>query len=228
MPPLSRRALFFQRKKHPRFIRPKSAAEEFANRATHGAGALLALVALVVLVLRSEETGELLRVVSYAAFGVSLVLLYGASFAYHSARAEERRRVLKIADHAAIYLLIAGTYTPFMVNVLGGQAGVTLLVVVWTLAVLGVVFKFYFAHRFKLASTLVYLVMGWLVLFVIGPLTELLSEASVLWLVAGGLSYSTGVVFYLWDRLPFSHAIWHVFVLGGSACHVFALLNATP
>ena len=166
MPPLAGRASFFQRKKHPRFVRPKSAAEELANRATHAAGALLALLALVVLVLRAEATGELLRVVSYAAFGVSLVLLYWASYAYHSARTEERRRVLKIADHAAIYVLIAGSYTPFMANVLGGQAGVNLLVVVWALAVLGVVFKFFFAHRFKLASTLVYLVMGWLVLFV--------------------------------------------------------------
>jgi hemolysin III len=216
---------FFRRKKHPRFVRPKSEGEEIANRLTHGCGALFAVVALVVLLSRALASGETSRLVSYGAFGLSLVLLYAASYAYHSASDERRRRFFKIADHAAIYVLIAGSYTPFLANVLKGSTGGTLLVVVWILAVLGVVFKFYFAHRFKLASTLVYLVMGWLVLFVIGPLIDALSRESLLWLVAGGLSYTTGVFFYLWERLPYHHAIWHVFVLAGSACHVFAVLT---
>lgn len=224
----SSRTRFFHRKNHPRLpriVRPKSPHEELANRLTHGAGALLAVGALVLLVMKALEHGGPLHVGSYAAFGVSLVLLYGASYAYHSARNDAHRRLLKIADHAAIYVLIAGSYTPFMASVLGGTSGLTLLGVVWGLAVVGVVFKFFFAHRFKLVSTMVYLVMGWLVLFVIGPLSSLLSQESILWLVAGGLAYSSGVVFYLWDRLPFSHAIWHLFVLGGSICHVMALLT---
>jgi hemolysin III len=214
------------KKKRIRIVRAKSPSEELANQLTHGAGIALSLVAIVLLVKQAMTLGDGTSLVTHLIFGLSLLLLYSASFFYHSLRNEVWRRRLKVVDHAAIYILIAGTYTPFLMFPLLGTKGNLLLLIIWGLAFSGVVFKIFFAHRFKLASTLVYLAMGWLVLFVIGPLTEALPTASLLWLVAGGLSYTTGVVFYLWDKLPYQHAIWHLFVLGGSVGHLIAVLHS--
>ena len=215
------------RRRGPKVVRPKSPGEEKANQLTHGLGLVLSVLSLLLLYRAAEPSGDPSRVLSFLVFGLSISLLYFASFAYHSAKTESLKRRLKILDHAAIYVLIAGSYTPFMSHVLAGGQGRVLLYVVWILAALGLLFKFYFAHRFKLASTLIYLAMGWLVLFVIGPLTEALSTQSLVWLVAGGMCYTTGVIFYLWDRLPYQHAVWHLFVLGGTACHVAALIMTT-
>lgn len=194
-------------------------AEEIANRLTHGAGAALGVAGLVLLVVSSARNGDAWHVVSTAIFGATLVLLYTASTLYHSFSGERARRLLRKFDHAAIFLLIAGTYTPFVLVTLRGPWGWSLFGVVWGLALVGVAMKFWFAGRFRVVSTLVYLGMGWLVLIALKPLVAALPAGGMKLLVAGGLCYTGGAVFYLWKRLPYHHAIWHVFVLGGSACH---------
>jgi len=196
-----------------------SQREETANQLTHAVGAVLGVVGLVLLVVVAQRHGDAWHVVSSAVFGAMLVLLYTASTLYHSFKAERTRQVLQKFDHAAIFLLIAGTYTPFVLVTLRGPWGWSLFGVVWGLAILGVVLKFWFAGRFRLVSTLIYLVMGWLVLIALKPLLAALPPGGMKLLVAGGLCYTGGAVFYLWKRLPYHHAIWHLFVLGGSACH---------
>jgi hemolysin III len=194
-------------------------SEELANRLTHGLGALLGVAGLVLLVVASSRHGNVWHVVSTAIFGVTLVLLYTASTLYHSVSDEGRQRLLQKFDHAAIFLLIAGTYTPFVLVTLRGPWGWSLFGVVWGLAVVGVTLKFWFAGRFRVVSTVIYVAMGWLVMIAIKPLMAALPAGGLHLLVAGGLSYTGGAVFYLWKRLPYHHAIWHLFVLGGSACH---------
>jgi hemolysin III len=193
--------------------------EELANRVTHGVGAAFSIAGLVLMVVFSARHGDAWQVVSSAIFGATLVLLYTSSTLYHSTRAERRRILLRKFDHAAIFLLIAGTYTPFVLVTLRGPWGWSLFGVVWGLAVAGVALKFWFAGRFKLMSTLLYLGMGWLVMIALKPLAAALPAGGLKLLVAGGLFYTSGAVFYLWRRLPFNHAIWHLFVLGGSTCH---------
>ncbi len=193
--------------------------EELANRLTHGFGALLSVAGLVLLVFFSHRFGDNWHVVSTAIFGATLVLLYTSSTLYHSFRDEALKRLLRKFDHAAIFLLIAGTYTPFVLVTLRGPWGWSLFGVVWGLALIGVVLKFWFAGRFRVVSTLIYLGMGWLVMVALKPLLAALPSDGLRLLVAGGLCYTGGSVFYLWKRLPYQHAIWHLFVLGGSACH---------
>ena len=151
------------------------------------------------------------------------MLLYGASTLYHALPAPRWKRCLRVFDHAAIFLLIAGTYTPFMLVSLRGPWGWSLFGVVWALAVAGIVLKVFFTGRFRLLSTLIYLFMGWLVLIAIKPLVEALPHGSLVLLFAGGAAYSAGTVFYVWKRLPYHHAVWHLFVLAGSICHFFAV-----
>ena len=193
--------------------------EETANQLTHALGIVFGVAGLVLLVVFSLRNGDAWHVVSTAIFGAMLVLLYTASTLYHSFKAERTRHLLQKFDHAAIFLLIAGTYTPFVLVTLRGPWGWSLFGVVWGLAILGVVLKFWFAGRFRMVSTLIYLVMGWLVMIAIKPLLAALPAGGMKLLVAGGLCYTGGAVFYLWKRLPYHHAIWHLFVLGGSACH---------
>ncbi len=193
--------------------------EELANWLTHGIGAVLSVVGLVLLICFSTWYGDVWHIVSSAIFGTTLVLLYTASTLYHRFRTERVKLVLQKLDHAAIFLLIAGTYTPFVLVTLRGPWGWSLFGVVWGLAIVGVTLKFWFAGRFRLASTLIYLGMGWLVMVAIKPLSAALPASGLRLLIAGGLCYTGGAVFYLWKRLPYSHAIWHLFVLAGSACH---------
>jgi hemolysin III len=207
-----------------KLVREKSDSEEFANMATHAAGVVLSLAALFLLARASLLKGDTASTLAHIAFGLTLVLLYLASAAYHTVRTPKLRHRFKVLDHCAIYFLIAGTYTPFMVTHLPGSLGASMLATIWGLAVLGVCFKCFFVYRFKVVSTGVYLAMGWLVVFVMGPLVKALPSDSMAWLVAGGVSYSVGVPFYLWDRLRFNHAVWHLFVLGGSVCHVVSVL----
>ncbi len=197
--------------------------EELANSLTHGLGALLSVAGLVLLVGSAARHGDAWHVVSSAIFGTTLVLLYTASTLYHTSRGERRRQVLQKFDHAAIFLLIAGTYTPFVLVPLRGPWGWSLFGIVWGLALAGVVLKFWFAGRFRVVSTIIYLAMGWLVMVAIKPLLAALPAGGVKLLVAGGLCYTGGAAFYLWKRLPYHHAIWHLFVLGGSACHWVAV-----
>ena len=193
--------------------------EETANQLTHALGIVFGVAGLVLLVVFSLRNGDAWHVVSTAIFGAMLVLLYTASTLYHSFKAERTRHLLQKFDHAAIFLLIAGTYTPFVLVTLRGPWGWSLFGVVWGLAILGVVLKFWFAGRFRMVSTVIYIVMGWLVLIAIKPLLAALPAGGMKLLVAGGICYTGGAVFYLWKRLPYHHAIWHLFVLGGSACH---------
>lgn len=193
--------------------------EELANRLTHGLGAACSVAGLVLMVVFSARYGDAWLVVSTAIFGTTLVLLYGSSTLYHSIRRDRHKVLLQKFDHAAIFLLIAGTYTPFMLVTLRGPWGWSLFGVVWGLAIAGVTLKFWFAGRFNLVSTLIYIGMGWLVMIAIKPLMAALPAGGLRLLVAGGLCYTGGAVFYLWHRLPYNHAIWHLFVLGGSVCH---------
>jgi len=198
--------------------------EEIANSLTHGLGLALSIAGLSVLVTLAALRRDAWTVVGCAVFGASLVLLYGASTCYHAFRARRWKRVLRVFDHAAIFLLIAGTYTPFMLANLRGPWGWSLFGVVWGLAVSGIVLKAFWTGRFEVMSTLIYLFMGWLVLIGIRPLIEALPHDSLVLLIAGGGAYSVGTLFYCWERLPYHHAVWHLFVLAGSACHFFAVL----
>ncbi len=196
-----------------------SAGEELANAITHGIGVALSIVGLVLMVVVAATYGTAWHVTSVAIFGASLVLLYTSSTLYHSVPGAERKRMLRKFDHAAIFLLIAGTYTPFLLVSLRGPWGWSLFGVVWGLAVAGIALKFWFAGRFKVISTVIYLAMGWLVVLAVKPMSAALGAGGLGLLLGGGLCYTLGAGFYLWKRLPYHHAIWHLFVLGGSGCH---------
>ena len=199
--------------------------EELASALTHGAGAVASAVGAVVLIALSAIGGDPWRIVGTAVFSATLVLLYTASTLYHASRRPEARARLKVFDHCAIYLLIAGTYTPFTLVGLRGSWGWSLFGVVWGLAVAGVVFKLFFTGRFPRLSTAIYVGMGWMVVVAVGPMTRLLSPETLAWLVAGGLTYTVGTLFYHSRRIPYAHAIWHLFVLGGSVCHFAAVMT---
>ena len=200
-----------------------SLAEEIANSITHGLGALLSVAGLTLLVTFAAQQNDAWRVVSFSVYGATLTLLFLASTLYHSFQNAKVKQVFKLLDHCAIYLLIAGTYTPFLLVTLRDSVGWMLFSIIWTLALLGIVFKVMFRHRFKKLSVATYVIMGWLVIVASQELAKALPGNALAWLIAGGLVYTAGVVFYLWKRLPFNHAIWHLFVLGGSLCHFFAI-----
>jgi len=197
--------------------------EELVNAVTHGAGVAASAAALAVLVVMAARGGDPWEIVGAAIFGTTLILLYLASTLYHAASEPRLKARLKVLDHSCIYLLIAGTYTPFTIGALRGGWGWSLFGVIWGLAVLGVVFKLFFTGRFRLLSTLVYLGMGWLVLVAAVPLFRALSPAALAWLVAGGVAYTAGTPFYQKNRFRYSHAVWHGFVLTGSICHAIAV-----
>ena len=198
---------------------------EVFNASSHGLGTLLSVTALVLLVVFSAMTGEAISVVSCSIYGVSLVLLYTASTLYHAIARPKLKAVFKIMDHASIYLLIAGTYTPFMLVTLRGAWGWSIFGVIWGLALIGLVFKLFFTGRYEFVSVAMYILMGWLVVVAIRPLIDALPFAGLVWLVAGGLCYTVGVIFYAIDhRYTFAHFVWHLFVLAGSICHFFAIL----
>lgn len=198
--------------------------EEKLNAITHGAGAVLALAGLIILTAAAWLHGSVWHIVSFSVYGTSLFLLYLASTLYHSFSNKKLKHIFKILDHSAIYLLIAGTYTPFTLILLHGQLGWTLFSVIWGLAIIGIVLKIFFVHRFTILSTLCYLSMGWLLLVVIKPIIRMLPTAGFGWLLAGGIFYTAGSIFYLWRRLPYHHAIWHLFVLAGSFAHFISVL----
>ncbi|HWR29465.1 MAG TPA: hemolysin III family protein [Negativicutes bacterium] len=193
--------------------------EEKLNAVTHGVGAGLAVLALVALLVSVHAAGDIWCVTSAVMYGVSLVVLYLASTLYHSFSGRRVKQVFQIIDHSAIYVLIAGTYTPFLLILLRGTLGWIMFGVIWGLAVVGILFKTVFTQRFEILSTVGYLLMGWLIVFLGKPLVMALPTPGLIWLVAGGLLYSLGSVFYLARRLPFHHAIWHLFVIAGSAAH---------
>ena len=198
--------------------------EEILNSVTHGAGALISIAGLTLLIVFSSIYGQTTHIVSCTIYGTTLVLLYTASTLYHGFQKPNIKHVFKILDHSCIYILIAGTYTPFMLVTVRGALGWTIFSIVWGLTILGIVFKAFFVNRFKIVSTIAYILMGWLVILAIKPLFYALPGGGIFWLISGGLAYTIGTIFYAWKKLPFNHAIWHLFVLAGSVCHFLAIM----
>lgn len=201
-----------------------SAGEEIAHAVSHGVGLVLAIAGLTTLVALAALRGDAGHVTAAAIFGATLVLLYSASTLYHALPFPRAKRVFRKLDHAAIYLAIAGTYTPFALGPLRGPVGWTLLVLVWAAAAAGVVFKSVAIERAPVASVALYALLGWAAVFVSRPLAERLGAGGLALLLAGGLCYTAGIAFYAWERLRFHHFVWHLFVLAGSALHYFAVL----
>jgi len=201
-----------------------SLREEVASSVAHGLGVVLSITALIILTTLAARSGDTWRVVSFAVYGSTLIIMYLSSVLYHSFQEPGIKKVLRYLDHSAIYLLIAGTYTPFTLVNLRGPWGWTLFGLIWGLAALGVLMTVLGVGGSRILASLVYIGMGWLVVVAIKPLLDVIPTGGIAWLVAGGLFYTFGVVFYVWKGLPFNHAIWHLFVLGGSVCHFFAVL----
>ncbi|MFH1000070.1 MAG: hemolysin III family protein [Bacteroidota bacterium] len=193
--------------------------EEILNVISHGIGFLLSVAALVLLVVFASIDGSVWHIVSYSIYGTSLVVLYLASTLFHWSKKPSRRLKLNVFDHASIYVLIAGTYTPLMLVTLRGPWGWSLFGVVWGMAILGIVLKLFFTGRYNKISTMAYLVMGWVVVIALKSLIANLNTPGLIWLAIGGVSYSVGAVFYLLNKIPYNHAIFHLFVLGGSIAH---------
>ena len=205
-------------------LKTYSVGEEIANSVTHGIGALLSLIGLIVLVNTANHSGDLWRVVSFSVFGGSMLLLYLASTLYHSIQAPRVKFTFKKIDHIAIYILIAGSYTPFTLVSFRGSVGWTMFGIIWGIAVIGIIYKIFFIGRWRRFSTILYLGMGWIAVAAIQQMLETVEMEGLLWMAAGGLFYTSGVIFYVWKKLPYHHAIWHGFVMGGSACHYIAIL----
>jgi hemolysin III len=207
--------------------RPQSMGEEIANAVTHGVGALLALGCFVVAVAFAAVRGDAWRIVSASIYGTMMFVLYLSSALYHAAVLPRAKAVLNLIDHSTIYLMIAGCYTPFCLVPLRQYSpgwGWGIFGAVWTLAILGVAFQCCFIHRFRALSTLTYVLMGWMVLVAVYPLWRAMGAPAVLWLAFGGVAYTLGIVFYAWKSLKYAHAVWHLFVLGGTMVHFFTIL----
>ena len=211
--------------KKPLKIRFYPSLEEKLNIITHAVGLALSILGLLLLLLKATKFDSTKLLISYVIFGSSLILLYSASTLYHSTRDLRKRFIYKIFDHIAIFILIAGTYTPFALITLRGQTGWIILAVVWGIALFGTILKLFFTGRFKILSTLLYVGMGWVIIFAIKPLNENLSSQGLYWLMGGGLAYTIGAILYSISRIKFNHAIFHFFVLLGSYCHFMAIYN---
>lgn len=198
--------------------------EEVANTLTHALGMVLSIAGLVLLLAKSFAYGaDVMTIASMSVYGASMIILFLASTLYHAIPFKKARRALKTFDHCAIYLLIAGSYTPFLLVSLRTPLAMTLMAVIWSIALIGILMKLAFVYRFKKLSLATYLIMGWLSLIVIYQLALTLSIGGLILLALGGIIYSAGVIFYVARRIPYNHAIWHIFVLAGSACHFFAI-----
>lgn len=204
-------------------ISPEKFREELVNAITHGVGALLSVAGLVTLMVISFTGGDVWRMTSLTIYGASLTVLYLASTLYHSFHHPKTKHYLRIFDHSAIYVLIAGSYTPFALITLREHGGITLFFVMWGITLVGIVFKLFFVKRFNRLSTLLYIAMGWMALFVYEPFVNNMDANGLYLVVAGGLIYTLGAVFFLWEKLPYNHSIWHLFVMGGSLCHFLAI-----
>lgn len=198
--------------------------EEIANSITHGIGALLSLAALILLIVFSSIYGTTWHIVSFTIYGVTMLLLYTSSTFAHALPHGTGKNVFEILDHSSIYFFIAGSYTPFLFIVLNDTLGWTLFGIVWGLAIAGTIFKCFFVKRFLMVSTLLYVLMGWLIVFAWQPLKVALHPNGLILLVIGGLAYTIGAIFYVWRGFKFHHAVWHLFVLIGSTTHFFSVL----
>jgi hemolysin III len=203
-------------------MRTQTKLEEQLNAWSHGIGAALGITALVLLIIYSDSSKSW-SLFSVIVYGISIIILFLASTFYHAVKGEKLKHYFRIVDHVSIYLLIAGTYTPVLLISLTESLGWTLFWVVWGIAGFGVILKLFFTGRFEVFSTLLYLVMGWLIVFDFSNLSDAIGPNGVLWLFAGGLSYTVGIIFYAIQRIPYNHVIWHLFVLGGAICHFFMI-----
>lgn len=203
-----------------------SVKEEIANSITHGIGAALSLAGLIVLIILAAQRGTAWHIVSFSVYGASLFALYMASTLYHAIQKIKIKRVLYVLDQIAIYLLIAGTYTPFTLITLRGGWGWSIFGVIWGLAIAGITLRLFFQTK-DWVSTIIYVVMAWVIIIAIKPLLSNLSVGGLIWLGIGSLSYMLGIIFFLWKKIPHHHAIWHLFVLGGSIGHFVSILCYT-
>ncbi|MFH1850758.1 MAG: hemolysin III family protein [Candidatus Neomarinimicrobiota bacterium] len=199
--------------------------EDIANSVTHGIGAILSFLTLIPLIIFATWSGDPWRIAGFVVFGFSLFLVYLTSSLYHGITKPRVKQVFRILDHAAIYFLIAGTYTPIILVALRNPLGWALLGIVWVMAVAGVIHEIFFFSKMNWFSVPYYVLMGALILFAIKPLLEMVPLGMTIWLLVGGACYIVGLIFYAWERLPYNHAIWHLFVIGGSVCHVFAVFR---
>jgi hemolysin III len=203
--------------------RKLSAREEIINSITHGLGAMLSIVALVVLIIIAGRNNDMWQLISFSIYGSTLIILYLSSTLYHSFTGPKLKNLFARFDHVSIFLLIAGTYTPILLISIRGVWGWTLLIVIWTVALIGAVIRSIYLHRFRKLMVAIYLLMGWMFVLAGKQIYLNLSTESLLFLLFGGIAYSVGVVFYMWRKLPYSHGIWHLFVLAGSILHFFAI-----
>ncbi len=204
--------------------RSQTLGEEIANSITHGIGTGLSIAALAILVVFAAKKGDPWEIVGFSIYGTSLFLLYLISTLYHGFTHQKVKRVFRVLDHSAIFILIAGTYTPITLTALRGPWGWTLFGIVWGLAGAGIILKVMLFGRFEKLSVLLYILMGWIVIIALKPLITMLPAVSLMWIGIGGLFYTIGVIFYAWQKLPYHHVIWHIFVLGGSVSHFFGML----
>lgn len=204
--------------------RPQSLGEEIANSVSHGLGLLAGLAAFPVLVIVAQQRGTTAGIVGSSVFAATVVLLYLSSTLFHAATNPRAKRVLQIIDHSAIYLLIAGTYTPFTLGVLRGPWGWTLFGLVWGIAAVGTLLKAHGGVRYNGLSTLIYVAMGWLIVIAAGPVWRLVPMWGIAWLLAGGIAYTAGAAFFMAERIRYFHFVWHLFVVAGTACHFVAVL----
>jgi hemolysin III len=203
--------------------RPLSSAEEVINSITHGIGALLSIVALIVLIMVAGQHGDIWHLVSFSIYGCTLILLYLSSTLYHSFTSPKLKSLFARFDHVSIFLLIAGTYTPILLTSLRGALGWTLFAIIWTVAIAGGIIRSIYLHRFRKLMVVIYLIMGWMFVLAGKQIYLNLPSISITFLALGGIAYSVGVIFYMWRKLPYSHGIWHLFVLAGSVLHFFAI-----
>jgi len=200
-----------------------SPIEENINIASHALGFALSIVALVYLTVTAAQLGDVWHIVSFTIFGASLIVLYGASTLYHSTKIAHKRKRRRVIDHASIYVLIAGSYTPFTLVTLNGPIGWTLFGIAWGFALTGIILKLFFTGRFKIISTLMYVFMGWMIIFAVKPISQHLAPEGLRWLVAGGIIYTLGAILYSIKKIKYNHAIFHLLVLIGSSCHFIAV-----
>lgn len=207
-------------------LRQYSRGEEIANSIIHGFGALFGVIGLTVLLTLALLYGTKAHIISYVIYGSSLIFLYAASTLYHALPFLKAKNIFKVFDHIGIYFLIAGTYTPFLVLNLSGSWALAMLITIWSLALIGTVFKLFFTGRFRLASTMTYVAMGWLIVVAYKPMSSALSNETIRWILLGGFFYTSGTIVYLMKKVPYHHAVWHAFVLLGSISHYMAVIAA--
>ena len=205
-----------------------SKEEEISNSITHGIGVILSIAALVILIVFASLYGNVWHVVSFTLFGATMLLLYTSSTLLHALKPGQAKDFFEIMDHSSIYFFIAGSYTPFLFVAVQSATGWTLFGIVWGLAIAGTIFKSFFVKKFLFTSTLLYVVMGWLIVFVWNDLVAAIHPTSLILLIIGGLLYTVGAIFYIWKLFKHHHAVWHVFVLSATVCHFFAVLYLLP